>query len=144
MPREINYFRILIILISVITVTVILWNTFTFFNQLKENERNKVEILAEAYSVMLSNEELDSNVAQLALEIVRRNTTTPMILYTYETKDYDHINIPDEKVNTDAEKEYLIERYKAQYEPIDVIYDDEILSTIYYGNSELIKKIKYY
>lgn len=144
MPKEKNYFRIFIILISVVTITIIIWNTFVFFNQLKENERVKVEILAEAYSVMLSNEDLGSNVAQLALEIVKRNTTTPMILYTYETKDYDHINIPDEKINTDTKKEYLIEKFKTQYKPIDVVFEDETFSTIYYGNSDLIKKIKYY
>ncbi|PKP25440.1 MAG: two-component sensor histidine kinase [Bacteroidetes bacterium HGW-Bacteroidetes-2] len=153
MPNEKNYFRFIFSLLSIVTVGIILWNTYVFFNQLKDNERNKMEIWASAFEELLQDENLENNLSQLPLNVIKSNTTTPMILYSYGeenalnadwTLKYDIRNIDEEKVKTEAQTEALIEKFKSQFTPINVTYNGEIFSTIYYGNSSIINKLKYY
>jgi len=153
MPNEKNYFRFIFSFLSIVTVGIILWNTYFFFNQLKDNERNKMEIWASAFEELLQEENLENNLSQLPLNVIKSNTTTPMILYSYGeentldtdwTLKYDIRNIDEEKVKTEEQTQALIEKFKNQYTPIDVSYKGEIFSTIYYGNSSIINKLKYY
>lgn len=144
MANEKNYFRWAVLVFSVITVSVILWNTFVFFNDLKESERKKMEIWSDAYQELLQDDNLDVNIGILHVNVMTSNTTTPMILYSHNEKEYEIRNIPDEKVNTNAKIEALVKRFQSEYEPIDVIDEGEILSTIYYGNPPIINKLKYY
>ncbi len=144
MQSEKNYFRVVFVILSLISVTIILWNTYIFFNELKENERNKMEVLSAAYAELLGDDDLNVSVAQLALEIITSNNNTPVIMHNYESNDYDVINIPDDQVENKNKIEALIELFKTQYEPINVTYEDEIFATLYYGNSKIINKLKYY
>ncbi|MEX0997992.1 MAG: HAMP domain-containing sensor histidine kinase [Flavobacteriaceae bacterium] len=144
MQSEKNYFRVVFVILSLISVTIILWNTYIFFNELKENERVKMEVLSAAYAELLGDDDLEANVAELAFEIIRSNNNTPVIMHNYEENDYDVINIPEDQVDNVNEIEALIELFKTQYEPINVTYEDEIYATLYYGNSTIINKLKYY
>lgn len=139
-------------LISIIIVSLILWNTYSFFNQLKENERNKMEIWAGAQAELsqtLTNE--DDRLSEIVLLVLRSNTTTPMVVKTPEDGQYQDRNIDKSKVrDTIAYMEELIERFEKENQPIELSYTDpktktEInLGTLYYGNSELLNKLKYY
>jgi two-component system, sporulation sensor kinase D len=66
------------ILISIVIVTSILWNTYTFFQKFKYQERIRMEILAEAQKE-LSNANLDSNIS-LPDKIITTNNSIPLIL----------------------------------------------------------------
>lgn len=133
------------ILASVIVVSLILWNTVVFFNQLKANERTKMEIWAAAYQELQHKSTLaDPTVGELVLEVIQSNTTTPMILYTIKEQTYSERNIDPNAINTIAKKERLIAQFSSEYTPIEIRNDDELLSTIYYGNSPIINKLKYY
>ncbi len=132
------------ILASLLIISLILWNTYIFFNQLKENERAKMEIWAAAYRDFIQNNPLDAPVGEVIPIIIQGNTTTPMILYTYKEKVYTEKNIDSSEVNTLEKKKKLVEKFKSEYQPIDIRSGDELFSTIYYGNSPLITKLKYY
>lgn len=137
--------RWIFIAASIIIIALILWNTFLFFNQLKENERDKMTIWAGA-QVELEKIDMTSpnNGGAYLIEIVRSNKSTPMILYTYRENNY-RLNNLDNLESTDTLKiKKLIAQFKNEYAPIDIMYEDEKLSTIYYGNSPIINKIKYY
>ena len=131
------------ILASIFVISLILWNTYIFFNQLKENERAKMEIWASAYYNLNQIGGPDSPV-DLILTIIQGNTTTPMIVYTHKEGIYIEKNINPVDVNTIKKKQDLVEKFKTEYEPIETKSDDELLQTIYYGNSPLINKLKYY
>ncbi len=131
------------ILASIFVISLILWNTYIFFNQLKENERAKMEIWASAYYNLNQIGGPDSPV-DLILTIIQGNTTTPMIVYTHKEGIYIEKNINPVDVNTLEKKQKLVEKFKTEYEPIETKSDDELLQTIYYGNSPLINKLKYY
>src|SRR5690554_7636488 len=69
------------ILASLFIISLILWNTYLFFNQLKENERVKMEIWAAAYQELLADRNTDdATVGHMVLTVIQSNTTTPMIL----------------------------------------------------------------
>ena len=96
------------ILASIIVISLILWNTYIFFNQLKENERAKMEIWAAAYNDFILNNPLDAPVGEVIPIIIQGNTTTPMILYTYKEKVYTEKNIDSSEVNTLEKKRKLV------------------------------------
>lgn len=131
------------IIASFFIIGLILWNTFTFFNQLKDNERAKMQIWAAAQTE-LQNDDKDAVISETSLEVIKSNTTTPMIVYSHKDSVYTERNINKKKVNTLKKKENLIAVFSSEYQPIEIKYGDEILATIYYGNSPIINKLKYY
>ena len=53
-------------------------------------------------------------------------------------------NILEGKTKDSIKVKKLIEQFKSENNPIEVIYNNEIQSIIYYGNSPLLNKLKYY
>lgn len=143
MNQERRYFRFAFVVFAAVSIAAILWNTYAFFNELKENERQKMEIWAAAQKELLQDSDLETDIGQLAFDIIISNTSTPMILYYHLEDEYELRNIDDEHL-TLAEKKQLAEKFKSQFQPIDVIDEGQVLSTIYYGNSDAIEKLKYY
>lgn len=132
------------ILASLIVISLILWNTYIFFNQLKENERAKMEIWAVAYNDFLQNNGLDTPVGDVILTIIQGNVSTPMLLYTHKEDIYTDRNIDPDEIDTREKKEKLISQFSSEYTPIEIRNDDDLFATIYYGNSPVINKLKYY
>ena len=129
---------------SLCIITLIIWNTLIFFNRLKEDERTKMEIWATALSDIKKRTEAEISFGETVLKTMQSNNTTPMILYSHKEGTYITKNIPDKKTNKPEKIEQLIKEFSEDYQPIEVFYQDEILQTIYYGNSPIINKIKYY
>jgi signal transduction histidine kinase len=119
-----------------------MWNTFNFFNELKESERKKMQLWADAQYNVQENNVLNSDalINDVVLKVLQGNTTTPMILYSHKEGNYDIRNINKKKIDTLN----LVEKFSTEYNPIEVYFNNELLQTIYYGNSPLINKIKYY
>jgi len=133
------------ILASILVISLILWNTYIFFIQLKENERKKMEIWAVAQEELAKSRAGDgSSVSETALTIIQSNSSTPMILHTLKEDFYDGRNINPEILKNETARQKLIERYTSEYKPLEVKYNDQVLSVIYFGNSPLINKLKYY
>tara|TARA_R110000787_G_scaffold15134_1_gene46759 strand:+ start:289 stop:1374 length:1086 start_codon:yes stop_codon:yes gene_type:complete len=121
-----------------------MWNTFSFFKVLKENELTKMEIWATAQKDIKKSDQLKLSFSETSLEVLQSNTTTPMISYSPKEETYIHRNIPENKIDTQKKRDELIKRFTEEYEPIEVFYNEELLQTIYFGNSPLINKIKFY
>lgn len=133
------------ILASLFIISLILWNTYMFFNQLKENERVKMEIWATAYQELLADKHSDdATVGEMVLTVIQSNTTTPMILYTIKEKTFTERNIDPADFNTLEKKEKLVEKFSSEYTPIEIRSENELMQLIYYGNSPIINKLKFY
>ncbi len=133
------------ILASLIVISLILWNTYIFFNQLKENERTKMEIWAVAQEELAQSQDVEgSPISETALTIIRNNGTTPMILHTLKEDNYEGRNIDEKILNNEAALKRKIKQFVSEYDPLEVKYKDQVLSVIYFGNSPLINKLKYY
>ncbi|MFI8604855.1 sensor histidine kinase [Cellulophaga baltica] len=127
---------------SFVIVSLILWNTNSFFKKFKEEERNKVEIWASAL-VELQALPADADPGNLPLKIFQNNTTTPMILVNRDGA----IKVSNMPKETAADTSFIqkkIKKFEGENTPIKIDYKGEELATLYYGNSDVLNKLKYY
>ena len=145
MPSRTDFTRWFFVLISLIIVSSIAWHTFGLFTQLKDNERQKMTIWAAAFEefqqVDITNKDWNS---KLVLQVLQSNNTTPMILHTHKEETYDVNNLEVSAIEDPEERSALITQFSSEYAPIEIRYNNELLQTIYYGNSPSITKLKYY
>ncbi|MFT6959587.1 MAG: two-component system, sporulation sensor kinase D [Polaribacter sp.] len=135
-------FKRIVVLISLILVSLILWNTYVFFQKFKNEERVKMEILAAAQKE-LNTGDLNANV-DLSLKVIENNKSIPMILVaengTIETfQNLDTVKALDKKY---VQNQLL--KMKSENKPIEVSYKGKNKKFIYYRNSDLLHKLTYY
>ena len=130
------------VLVSFIIVTLILWNTYTFFQKFKYEERVRMEILAEAQKE-LSNANLDSNIT-LPDKIITTNNSIPLILVDDKGEIIYANNLDSIKSLDPTFLKKQLAIMKTQNQPIEIIYDGENKQFIYYKNSDLLNKLTYY
>ena len=76
-----NIIRWIIVLSSFIVISLILWNTYDFFQKFKYEERIKMQTWSFAQSDFLEGmDDLEAEVSGLTTQGMETNTTTPMIL----------------------------------------------------------------
>jgi len=138
-----NRIRWIIIISSFFIISLILWNTYIFFQNFKAEERNKMQNWSFAQKEILKTSDLSGDMGELPLEIIKNNTTTPMI-NVWANGTFDVRNIDEEKAKDSTYIQKLIEQFKNENQPIEIKYQDKVFSTIYYGNSPLLNKLKYY
>jgi len=136
-------FKRVAIAVSFVIVTLILWNTYTFFQKFKTEERVKMEILAEAQKEIGSISDLNASVT-LPLKVIENNNSIPMILVDEKgdilySQNLDSIKSLNPKY---IEKQLAI--MKNQNEPITISYDGKNKQFIYYKDSDLLNKLTYY
>ncbi|TDU43162.1 hypothetical protein BXY82_0569 [Gelidibacter sediminis] len=137
-----NILRWIIIASSFIIISLILWNTYIFFQNFKAEERIKMQNWSFAQSELLKSD-TDENV-ELTLKIIESNHTTPMLAINKDGSLGTFKNIDKKKVSDARSVQKLIKEFEGENKPIEVYFDNEIYYTIYYGNSPLINKLKYY
>ncbi|RED50637.1 sensor histidine kinase [Seonamhaeicola aphaedonensis] len=138
-----NTFRWAIVVLSFIIVSVILWKTYEFFQHFKHEERVKMENWSFAQSDLVKTNNLNENMGDLPLQVITSNKTTPMIMVNRDGS-VDHNNLNPKKIQDTTYINNLIVKFKKENKPIEVRFDGKLYSTIYYGNSELLNKLKYY
>lgn len=134
--------NITLLVSAFVIVSLILWNTNSFFKKFKEEERLKMEIWATAQLELIQSS-VDQELGNLTLKVMGNNTSTPMILVNEEGTIKTH-NIPEEKAQDSVYVQKKIKQYQKENQPIQIIQEGELLETLYYGNSEVLNKLKYY
>ncbi|SFC86563.1 sensor histidine kinase [Algibacter pectinivorans] len=137
-----NAFRWAIVIASFIVVSLILWKTYEFFQHFKDEERTKMENWSFAQNEII-NSDINTNL-ELTLQILNSNKTTPMLVINEDGSLYSSNNIDETKLADSKYVKKLIKTFKEENEPIPVKIGNSISSTIYYGNSPLLNKLKYY
>ena len=123
-------------------VSLILWNTNSFFKKFKEEERLKMEIWATAQSELLQYSE-DMDMGNLTIKVLQNNASTPMILVNKDGSIKTN-NMPKDKVEDSLYVQRNIKKFQSENLPIYIDQQGEHLATLYYGNSEMLNKLKYY
>lgn len=134
-------FRYLFIAIAIIIAFGSLFVSHYLVKDLSKEERNKIEIWAEAMKEMVSNSE-NSNI-NLIGQILPSNTTIPVILYDRKSNSYTSHNIELPETN---QQEFLKERVKdfqKKHEPI-MIEVEEFDQYVYYDDSYTLKRLQLY
>ncbi|MGX7667237.1 sensor histidine kinase [Flavobacterium pedocola] len=136
-----NLVRWVIILAAFNLLVLILWNTYTFFQTFKNEERLKMELWAAA-SKTLNNADENTDV-ELPFQILSNNTTIPIIQTTENDSILNMTNV-EEEISKDKRKTLaFFNRLKSENQPIVMNIGGKV-HLYYYGNSSLLTKLKYY
>lgn len=146
-----NLIRWIIVGASFAIISLILWNTYVFFQKFKAEERVKMENWSFAQNEYLkiinevsTDENVNSNL-DLILKILGSNVTTPMVVVNKDSSIVTYNNIGKgaikDSIYVYENTQKLIGQFNIENEPIEVNYDNQVL---YYGNSPLLNKLKYY
>jgi two-component system, sporulation sensor kinase D len=136
-----NKTRWFIVFVSFILTSLILWNTYTFFQIFKNEERLKMNLWANAQKALINAGE--NTDVELLLEIFSNNTSIPIIL-TENDSIINTVNI-EESITKDKQtaREFL-RVLKNENDPIVIEYAPGKKQQLFYGNSALLNKLKYY
>ncbi len=136
-----NTTRWIIISICFLIISLILWNTYTFFQIFKNEERLKMKLFVNAQITILNaNENTD---VELPLQIINNNTSIPAIVILFD-KVVSATNVPDEILTNKKKRSAYLNKLRNENEPITFEYAPGKYQTLYYGNSGLLNKLKYY
>lgn len=136
-----NTTRWIIIFISFLIISLILWNTYTFFQIFKNEERLKMNLWANAQKTLVNADE--NTDLDLPLDILNNNTSVPVMLTMYN-KVISSVNVPEEVLADKKKSMSYLNSLKSENEPIIIEYAPGKHQEVYYGNSALLNKLKYY
>ena len=135
-----RYINLIVIVFSTIIVISILVSTYLLVQNYKDEERNKMEIWSLATSELL---DVNGQISNLNLEVLKKNTSTPMIKLDYDGK-IEINNIKNVKASDTIKINKLILQFKSENNPIPIFLNGKKISTLYYGNSSILNKLKFY
>ena len=136
-----NLTRWIIIISSFLIASLILWNTYVFFQTFKEEERNKMELWATAQKTLM-NSDVDTEI-ELPTFIIENNKNIPLILTDKNGKILSNLNLGEIENDSIKVKEFL-NKIKNQNTPIKVQLVANDYHLVYYGDSPILNKLKYY
>ncbi len=137
------FFKRVAVLTSLVIVSLVLWNTFIFFQKFKKEERIKIEILAAAQKELATNSDLNASV-DLPLKVIESSNNIPMILVNAKGEILEIQNLDSIK---SLDKNYVAKQLqimKSQNKPIELSYKGKNKQFVYYKDSELLDKLTYY
>lgn len=140
-----------VLVISVLISSGSIYYTNELVNQLKERERQQVQLYSKAIEYTANEEETFRNVNFIAQEILFQNNSIPIIQTDENQKVLSYRNIDLKSTLSDVEKKQVLQGEIAQmseiYEPIQVTLRDPLTSEvfgtqyIYYKNSFLLTQL---
>lgn len=136
-----NTTRWVIIAASFLIISLILWNTYTFFQIFKNEERLKMNLWANAQKTLKTAGE--NTDVELPLQIFSNNTSIPIILTEHDSI-INTVNIDDEIIKNPDKALAFLSDLKNENDPIVIEYVPGKFQKLYYGNSALLNKLKYY
>ena len=132
------------LLVAFFIVALILWNTNILFQNLKKEERAKMELWSMAQREFVEN----NTVNNLTFQVLQQTWINPMIHVNDQGKIIGHKNIDWDPTLEDSLAIYKrLEKIKKENQPILIRYKDSLTSInqkLYYGDSVLLKKLQYY
>jgi signal transduction histidine kinase len=112
-------------------------------DRLAVQERNKVELWAKGTKFLATSTDQNADLS-FVFEVVKSNTTIPLVL----TDGEDHIislrNFDEERSTDSIYQNQMFQKIKGQNEPIEIELYGGTKNFIHYDNSDLYYQLKYY
>ena len=131
----------LLLLSAFIIGTAILWYTNNLVDDLRREERTKVNIWANATKQTTDIDNLNEDIS-FVFEVINHNKTIPVILVDDNGSILYHKNFPSKKANNIDYLKSQLEIMKESHEPIVFEYADGKYNKIYYKDSILLTRLK--
>lgn len=132
----------IVVFVLFIIVSLILWNTYVFFQKFKQDERAKMEILASAIKELATNTDLNASV-NLETKIFENITNIPSIQVNKDGSINAWRNLDSTKTHNPKYLQSQLAIMKNQNEPIEINYLG-VTEYVYYKDSDLLDKLTYY
>lgn len=142
--KYINWKTSLVLVAVLIAITALIFaNRLT--QKLAVEERKKVDVIQQALE--LAAQQNDENLI-LASTIISSNETIPLIITTSKDSILDHINVDTLLHGSQAERKQhilsVLSELKALHKPIELKISPTENQLIYYGESQLLKQLRYF
>lgn len=138
-----KWWKFFIILGATLISAFSLIYTNILVSELKEEEQKKVELWAEANKQLVSDSISGESLA-LVLEVIRHNTTVPVIVIDNDENIILHRNVKISKRNSQKDLLKSYHKMKKSQEPFVVKLNEGDNQYIYYGNSILLTKLRWF
>ncbi len=145
-----NITRWIIVIASFGIISLILWNTYVFFQHFKEEQRKKMDIWAAA-QIDIQQNVLTDNINSVSSKVFfETKNDNPMIVVNEQNEVGFWRNVDSTMLDSKIYVDKLVNQFKEENTPIELSYFDSDLNAdvnlgkLYYGNSPLINKLKYY
>lgn len=135
-----NTTRWIIIMASFVIVALILWNTYSFFQIFKNEERLKMELWAKSQETLINANEYTD--VDLPLQILQ--TATIPIIVAEKDSIINTKNIDEDILKDKTKLKSFLQKLKNQNDPIVMQISEGRTHSLYYGDSSLLNKLKYY
>lgn len=133
----------LFLLVAFVIGATTLWFTNGLVEDLSREERTKVKIWATATEQTTDIDNLDEDIS-FVFEVINHNKTIPVILTDDEGRILYHKNFPENKVQNQGYLENELSQMRSNNEPITFEYADGKQNRIYYKDSILLTRLKYF
>ena len=146
----INYnkslFKIFLYLGLVTSVFFILYETLKIIEYTKSEERKKIELWAMAQKNFIESKNLDDDIGELSIFLLTKSFENPIIQVDENEKIIAHKNIfKENQIDIDSLKlKSFLKKISIENKPIIITFNNSINQKLYYGNSDLFNKIKYF
>jgi len=148
-PASVNI-KIVLMTIAVLIAIGTLYYTQTLVSKLQEKERQIVELYAKGIEYLANTTNPDVDITFLFDNIIKP-IDFPLIQSDAENNVYSRTDIRNVKIDSSLSSDQfnefigkLITEMDASHPPIEVKYEGTIINKIHYGDSELIKQLRFY
>lgn len=117
--------------------------TQSLVSELKQEEREKLELWAEATRQIIYADE-NANSSPFLLSIIEKNHTVPIILADENDQILSHRNLNPERSQDSIYLQHQLQKMKKQKEPIRIDLGEIGKNFIYYKDSVILTKLKLY
>lgn len=117
--------------------------TNRFVHQLSIEERKKIDLWAAGIRELtnLSDNRQDFT---FIFEVIQNNSTVPVLLADEEGNVLSYRNIEKDQFKDSLSTARLLEKMKAEHEPIEINLLHDVKNYVYYMDSTTLKKLSYY
>ena len=137
-----RFIKIILLLLAVFIGGITLFFSKRLSEKVAQEEKKKVQTWAKAMK-MLSDPDVEGDLS-FYLELVKDNSTIPAIVVNETGKITQFINLDSSIVNS---QKYLLQKlaeFKNTNEAISIPIDKGIVHTVYYGESSVLRQLRYY
>ena len=138
--RKIRW-KFIIYLSAVLIAQGSLFYTNKLVRQLKQEEKNKVELWAKATEQLIDLDITETNF-EFLFEVIENNNTVPVILVNSDNEIVSSRNLDPSKENNNDYIERQLKKMKKQHEAIEFSIGDNSNNYIYYKDSILLSKLE--
>ncbi len=138
-----NKWKALILLTAILVASGSLWFTNELVSKLSNEERQKIQIWAEA-NLELQETPLTGEVSLYLFKIISENKTIPRILVDNNGKILNSVNLDPKRENDINYLRKQLDIMRLKHEPIVIELSDKQKNYIYYKDSILLVYLQYF